>query len=382
MSSSPIPRHQKPTKRTYGSSNRLKSFLPSSPRSTASWTASSPVRSSPLQDEKENKDETSSIGSYDISQSTLFNKLDLKRKASALYDEIPVPRKTLDAFFSASSTRPAKRPKLRPRSSATKDDLHEVPLVQMHLALSSKPIVRTCPTCNLSYTLGTPEDEGLHKRHHARVVAGIEWGKAEEASKGVEVVEEGVVVGKGKEKAKGRVLAFEGSCAGRLKAKLDTLLETVNTELTAPSLSPETLAASKIFIFVLPSGTSAKEKVVGCVVAQRIDRAMRVVASPSTNDDSLPDTSKAVMIDSDDGGLYCDPTPLPTPLGISRLWTSAQHRKKGIASVLLNAGCRRTVYGCELDPEKGQVAFSQPTNSGRGIMMRWGKGGCRIFTEN
>ncbi|KZO97599.1 hypothetical protein CALVIDRAFT_562944 [Calocera viscosa TUFC12733] len=379
MSSSPLLRHRKPTQRTYGSSNRVKSFLPSSPRSTASWTPSSPAPSRPpKREEKENKQSSASNISSDITQSTPFSKPAAKRKASVLYDEIPVPRKTLDSFFSGSSTRPMKRLK---HSTNTKTDLHETPLVQMHLALSSKPIVRTCPVCNLSYTLGTPEDEGLHKRHHARVVAGIEWGKGEEGSKGVEIIEEGVVVGKSKGRAKGRVLAFEGSCSGRVKTKLETLMETVNTELSAPCLSPETLASSKIFIFVLPSGTSAKEKVVGCVVAQRIENAMRVVPCPSNADDDQSSSSKTVMIDGDEGGLYCDPTLLPTPLGISRLWSSAQHRKKGIASLLLNAACRRTVYGCQLDPEKGQVAFSQPTNSGRAVMMQWGKGACRIFTE-
>ncbi|EJU00240.1 hypothetical protein DACRYDRAFT_68483, partial [Dacryopinax primogenitus] len=252
----------------------------------------------------------------------------------------------------------------------------------MHLALSSRPIVRTCQVCNLSYTIGAPEDEDLHKRHHARVVAGIEWSRGEEVSKGVEVIEEGVMVGKGKTKTKGRVLAFEGSCSGKVKSKLNTLLETINTELSAPSLSDTALASSKIFIFVLPSGTSKKEKVVGCVLAQRIDTAMRVVTRSDIIEDNRTTEGRTIMIDSDEsGGLYCDPTPLPTPLGVSRLWTSAQHRKKGIATVLLDAACRRTVYGCELDPRAGHVAFSQPTTSGRAVMMRWGKGGCRIFTE-
>lgn len=44
--------------------------------------------------------------------------------------------------------------------------------------------------------------------------------------------------------------------------------------------------------------------------------------------------------------------------------------------------CEHTVYGCTFDPTKGEVAFSQPTESGRGVMERWGGGEVRVFVDD
>lgn len=84
---------------------------------------------------------------------------------------------------------------------------------------------------------------------------------------------------------------------------------------------------------------------------------------------------------ANDAGLFCSPTPLPTPLGIPRLFVSSAHRHKGIAQTLLDAAARSFIHGCPLRPELGQVAFSQPTRAGRGVMEKWGKGGIRIYEE-
>lgn len=82
-----------------------------------------------------------------------------------------------------------------------------------------------------------------------------------------------------------------------------------------------------------------------------------------------------------DSGLFCSPAPLPTPLGIPRMFVSSAHRRKGIAQALLDATTRTFIHGCPLHPELGQVAFSQPTRAGRAVMENWGKGGVRIYEE-
>lgn len=81
------------------------------------------------------------------------------------------------------------------------------------------------------------------------------------------------------------------------------------------------------------------------------------------------------------GLCFCSPELLPTPLGISRLFVCATHRRRGIAVTLLDAAARTFVYGCPLDPTRGQIAFSQPTGDGQRIMQTWGKGGIRIYQE-
>jgi N-acetyltransferase len=80
-------------------------------------------------------------------------------------------------------------------------------------------------------------------------------------------------------------------------------------------------------------------------------------------------------------GLFCHPTPLPTPLGILRIFVSSSHRRQGIASKLLSAAAETFIHGCPLDPLKGHVAFTQPTGDGSAVMHQWGGGGVRIYEE-
>lgn len=76
------------------------------------------------------------------------------------------------------------------------------------------------------------------------------------------------------------------------------------------------------------------------------------------------------------------PTRLPTPLGIHRLFTVPAYRGLGLARALLDTAARETVYGCEFDPAAGQVAFSQPTESGRQVMLAWGGDAVRVFVDD
>jgi N-acetyltransferase len=76
------------------------------------------------------------------------------------------------------------------------------------------------------------------------------------------------------------------------------------------------------------------------------------------------------------------PKPLPTSLGIHRLFTVPAYRSLGLAQILLDAALENTVYGCSFDPARGEVAFSQPTESGRAVMEKWGKGDVRVFVDD
>jgi len=79
--------------------------------------------------------------------------------------------------------------------------------------------------------------------------------------------------------------------------------------------------------------------------------------------------------------LYCSPEPLPTPLGIPRMFVSSSYRRLGIASRLLTAAAENFIHGITLDPAKGEVAFTQPTTSGKALMEKWGKKGARVYRE-
>lgn len=169
---------------------------------------------------------------------------------------------------------------------------------------------------------------------------------------------------------------------------MTSLLETINLTLSSPPLSPDILRVSKAYIFLLPSSTaSTREKIAGCVIAQRISTAMEIatpaecdLACQSPSETASTPTAKLVAVDTSTG-LFCHPAPIPTPLGIPRLFVPSAHRRQGIASHLLSAAAETFIHGCPLDPRKGQVAFTQPTGDGNALMVGWGRGGVRIYEE-
>ncbi|KAF7322588.1 zf-C2H2-3 domain-containing protein [Mycena chlorophos] len=292
----------------------------------------------------------------------------------------------------------AKHPKLapaksKPRTGTTpktksKSTTAKPKYTQLHFNIDQS-VLRSCAQCGLSYNKGAPDDEALHKAHCVRVQKGMEWGREEERESfkaGVVEVATDVPLKNG---ARGRIVSFRADLGGKIGSKISTLLDTVNITLSAPALTTDILRASKVYLFLLPS--TPREKIVGCVIAQHISTAMQIAtadecraACEPTSDDGSPPTSsptaKLVAVDTSTG-IFCHPKPLPTPLGIPRLFVPSTHRRQGVASKLLSAAAATFVYGCPLDPRKGQVAFTQPTGDGNAVMQSWGKGGVRIYEE-
>jgi N-acetyltransferase len=119
------------------------------------------------------------------------------------------------------------------------------------------------------------------------------------------------------------------------------------------------------------------------VIAQRISTAMAVVPSQSstTSQNSNQEEASTPIIVDTETNLCCSPEPLPTPMGIPRLFVSSSHRRLGIAQSLLDVAAATFIHGCPLDPTTGQVAFSQPTGMGQAVMKSWGQGGVRVYEE-
>ncbi|ORX36301.1 hypothetical protein BD324DRAFT_651542 [Kockovaella imperatae] len=351
------------------------------------------------------------------SPSPLLDDIDLKKAsgiASSILRQVST-QSSLKSFFGipSSTKRPLKpthtvssptttAPASNARAESSKSARH---LTQMHL--THLPLFHTCKECSMSYLRGGGEDESVHAKHHLRVVHGIPWdglGKSSKASKsasrgvsgsssersqvksgGWTVVQSDVEFGQGKQRGVGRVVMCDGSWGGT-KASLLEICHMVDTVLSAPALPTPILDTCKIFLFLTTSpapsgkrlrpGSSAKgsnkERIVSVVVAQPIKTAMRVLKEMESVDH---------QVDSG-GGVVCDPTLLPTPLGIHRLFTVPAYRNLSLSRTLLNAACEHTIYGMTIDPSKGHVAFSQPTDSGKKVMLKWGGGSIRVFVDD
>lgn len=98
------------------------------------------------------------------------------------------------------------------------------------------------------------------------------------------------------------------------------------------------------------------------------------------NDASDGNTGRHYLV-AVDSGLFCHPEPLPTPMGIPRLFVPCAYRRQGIASALLDAAAATFIRGCPIDPKFGQVAFTQPTGDGKAVMLKWGGNSLRIYEE-
>jgi N-acetyltransferase len=276
------------------------------------------------------------------------------------------PRKKISLSTITKALRPIKLSKKSIAAQATFTQLQLIP---------DKPLLRECKLCGLSYTRAAVEDERVHRQHCIRVRKGMEWGREEERALGPGQLTEVVKGVRLKDGKFGRIISLRADVTGKIQ--LAVLLDTVNLALSSPPLTPDALRASKVYLFLLPTSNSSRESIVGAVIAQRISTAM-AIASPNT---STPESDLIpVHIDSTKS-LRLDPTPLPTPLGISRLFVSSSFRRQGIAFHMLDATASTFIHGCPLDPSSGDVAFSQPTALGQSVMERWGSGGCRIYEE-
>ncbi|KAI0273666.1 hypothetical protein BC834DRAFT_816246 [Gloeopeniophorella convolvens] len=272
----------------------------------------------------------------------------------------------------------------------SKEDRTPRTLTQLHFTLDSS-VLRTCPLCDLTYTKGAPEDESLHTSHCARVQRGMQWRRDEEKAAGEARVTEISTGVKLKDGIAGRIISVGADAGGKVGAKLATLLQTISLHLSSPPLTRDVLRNSKVYLFLLPSERSipSRETIAGCVIATHISTAM-AIASPSevqgppsdtsSHVETAPPTARLVSVDVS-SSLFCKPEPIPTPMGIPRLFVPSSYQRRGIALRLLDAAAATFVHGCPLDSRRGDVAFTQPTASGKAVMEKWGGGAVRIYQE-
>jgi len=121
------------------------------------------------------------------------------------------------------------------------------------------------------------------------------------------------------------------------------LLDMVNEELGWTVTQPTAPREEKMFIFV-----SKRGQAVGCLVVEPVEEAFRVVGEM---------------------GSECSTQPEPALMGVSRIWVHHDHRRKGIATRLLDSARTHFVYGYTV--RKSECAFTQPTRDGHSLAARY-----------
>ncbi|XP_068747981.1 N-acetyltransferase ESCO1-like isoform X2 [Montipora capricornis] len=206
---------------------------------------------------------------------------------------------------------------------------------QMYLDLGQKDFGHvTCPTCGMVYTKAQPEDEAAHIRHHKSFVSGLRFtGWKNECV--------------AKEYHDGRVIMVGPDAHPLHLRKIEEVRKVVDSELGFVADAPSGKTEAKTFLFI------SVRKVVGCAVAVQIDQGYPVLPSPGES--STPEKQIAAWC--------CSTTPQLAQCGISRIWVHSQHRRKKVATRLLDCVRMNFIYGCVIPREL--VAFSDPTPDGK-----------------
>ncbi|KAL6149910.1 hypothetical protein ACJQWK_02845 [Exserohilum turcicum] len=253
------------------------------------------------------------------------------------------------------------------------------PMVQMQLDLASETR-KTCKTCGMQYIPSNLEDAALHKKFHAMNVGGMDLTKAL-----VQRFRKNEIWSGGE----GSFIAVVGrKDAPLLRSRASELLKIVNTELAAVPITDEELWSQKkhavtadtkavpvdrfkVYLYIRGS------KCVGACLAERIREAFQCLDAGNT---TAEDARKLPAVPHS-SSLSISTEPEPAMLGISRIWTSNQHRKQGIATRLLDCARANFLYGMRI--EKTKVAFSQPTESGGQLARKWygRQAGWHVYTD-
>ncbi|XP_062489774.1 N-acetyltransferase ESCO2 [Pezoporus occidentalis] len=197
-----------------------------------------------------------------------------------------------------------------------------------------------CKSCGMIYTAASPEDEAQHIQHHERFLEGLRY---------VGWKKERVVA----EFWDGKVVLILPDDPKYAVKKAEDVREIVDNELGFKQVSLSCPAKTKIYLFV------ANEKtVVGCLVAESIKQAFRVLCEPG----SVPGSPGQDALQTQ-RAWRCSTEPEPAICGVSRIWVFGPRRRKGIARRMVDVVRSTFMYGCYLSTE--EIAFSDPTPDGK-----------------
>ena len=218
---------------------------------------------------------------------------------------------------------------------------------------------KTCHICRMTYAPGVPQDEAAHRKFCAQVQG---------ETRGVDIG------AKRCSTANCRKLgtAAEGTAELFLFTKvIGRLQAAIDAELGFGAQEDNAQCSYQYIVCV-----ADRRRAIGCVVVERIERAFEVIVSASKGENKCNHGNEHCQCDnnarskcekksSEDIVCFNPDEPRRAVLGVRQVWVNARHRRKGIASDMLDAARASAVYSYVVP--KSQLAFSQPTPSGRAL---------------
>ncbi|XP_034169717.2 N-acetyltransferase ESCO2 [Pangasianodon hypophthalmus] len=198
----------------------------------------------------------------------------------------------------------------------------------------------TCNSCGMLYSADSPEDNFQHTQFHQRFLDTIKF---------VGWKKERVVA----EFWDGKIILVLPEDPKYATKKAEDVRRIADSELGFQQVNLSSPSAAKTYLFI-----NSDKMVVGCLVAEPIRQAFRVLAQP----EKPKDMTKEDFMDHH-RAWCCSSVPEKAICGVSRIWVFSLMRRKSIATRLLDTVRGSFMYGSPLTKE--EIAFSDPTPDGK-----------------
>ncbi|NXJ86555.1 ESCO2 acetyltransferase, partial [Trogon melanurus] len=253
---------------------------------------------------------------------------------------------TLDELTSPFGSSPPAKPSHASQKSKKAKELCKRSRDQMIIDAGQKHFgAVVCKSCGMIYTAASPEDEAQHLQHHERFLETLRY---------VGWKKERVVA----EFWDGKIVLILPDDPKYAVKKAEDVREIVDNELGFNQVSLRCPAKTKIYLFV-----SDEKIIVGCLVAESIKQAFRVLSEPG----AVPSPGQDVL--QHQRAWRCSTEPEPAVCGISRIWVFGPSRRRGIARRMVDVVRSTFMYGCYLGTH--EIAFSDPTLDGKSFAARY-----------
>ncbi|NWU71916.1 ESCO2 acetyltransferase, partial [Pterocles burchelli] len=252
----------------------------------------------------------------------------------------------LDELTSPFGSNPPAKPSHASQKSKKAKELCKRSRDQMVIDAGQKHFgAIACKSCGMIYTAASPEDEAQHIQHHERFLEALRY---------VGWKKERVVA----EFWDGKIVLILPSDPKYAVKKAEDVREIVDNELGFKQVSLSCPDKTKIYLFV-----SNEKMIVGCLVAESIKQAFRVLSEPGAVPAPEQDTLQQHR------AWRCSTEPEPAVCGVSRIWVFGLRRRKGIARRMVDVVRSTFMYGCYLSTN--EIAFSDPTPDGKLFAMKY-----------